>query len=622
MSNLTQKEVLLELRNFRQIFSGIERELEKIPSETEGEFLSISSHLHNCYERTWILADLFSMASVLLSGHEMAGAIDGMRNLAEKMDESSKGSEVKTQKRIESFNEILNSIENIRNKLDEFRKISRSLRILSTVTNVHGTSFEQDKQGKDFSLLVRDISKLADVILSKSAAVKTGLNGISKKINFAVSRMMVFKERQYREMGSVLLYIKSSLDMLTRKYSSATDEFGHTSEWSQGISRSIEKVVMSIQYHDITLQKFDRSRKSFVEMSEKITGANGGQDVRELLKELVVFCDGQLEAICKSRDELSEAVANIVSSMRDISRNAIALSERTHMMTASASLTGRTFFTEMGGSLAAVKATLSELNETNLEVSKAVGSINSVMGDITLLVSEIEGIGKSANLIAMSVVRKASQIGKSGVPVGFLASSIQKLWSASQSLTAGILQSLESITSLANSLSTEIKVDIDNAPSDTQSLEQEMISLISTLSGLNNYLTSHLSNMEEEVQALSREIDTVSDRTDFLDNVIGIIDGVVSVTGDMVKNINKSLLSDIRASDPRGYEASESEQSEQSEHKSYLQKLIEGAGDSISLTKSILQRSMAEDASKCETNRVELFDSRHSLEEDTESGDD
>jgi DNA repair exonuclease SbcCD ATPase subunit len=352
MHKETEKELFDKINNLSLIFLGVERELEKIPAETENEFLSLSSLLRNAYERTWIIADLFSSSSVLMSGHQMSEVIEEIRGILEKMDNHAKESEAKALNRIENFNQVLNTIENVKKELTKFRKISKDLRVLSTVANVYDTSVMKNAQGdSDFSVLVKDITQLSNVILSKSAAVKAGMNGIEKKINYAVNRMMSFKERQYSEMGSVILYIKSTFDALTKKYSSSTEKFSDTSEWSQNISGNIEKVVLSIQYHDITVQKFERARKAFGDASSKINTISGERSAREALAELASFCEGQLSDICKSRDELSEAVASIVTSMNEISRNAIALSELTHTMSASANMAGRSFFAEMKGSL-------------------------------------------------------------------------------------------------------------------------------------------------------------------------------------------------------------------------------------------------------------------------------
>ena len=60
MDDKTGKKFSEKVHRWRTVFFGIEGELEKIPAETEREFLALSSLLHSSYERTWVIADLFS----------------------------------------------------------------------------------------------------------------------------------------------------------------------------------------------------------------------------------------------------------------------------------------------------------------------------------------------------------------------------------------------------------------------------------------------------------------------------------------------------------------------------------------------------------------------------------
>ncbi len=497
-----------------RILYGLGSELGEMPDKTEAEFLSIGSKLHDYYDKATKISELSSSAAELLSGEGIDSAVEDLNGLLKKMSAYVKDSEADTEGRVEKFRHILNAIEDIKEELDEFARISKTLRSLGFTTMIYSAPVENRDQG--FMVLAKNIKALSGNIYSRSVTAEAEIKALRSTVNAALDKVRSVKERQYGRMHSVLGQITLSLKSLEKRHGSASAAFSRISDWSKDISRNIERVVMSAQAQDITCQKFEGVKQSIDGLCEKLMGeyGNGGHYGQGIEDELGRFCEQQVVDLFDARGSFVSAVTSIIAGLRDIASSVTEMSERMHEMTGSGGVAGQSFLKDMGDSLATVKSSLSEIFEADMEVSKAAASVGSEMGRIASLVDEIEEIGDDVNIIALNAAVKSSRNGKAGSALGVLAKSIQQVSADSNVMTSSTAQSLRSVTDEVGKLSSDVTREIEGTLGEAQRMEQEMESLIDAMESLNGKVGGLLKDMDRKVRFLSTDIAlTVSETT-------------------------------------------------------------------------------------------------------------
>jgi methyl-accepting chemotaxis protein len=517
---------------------GFGSALGEMPDKTEAEFLSIGSKLNDYYDKATGISKLSSSAAELLSGEGIDSAVEGLSGLLERMSAYVKDSEAGTEKRVEKFKHTLSAIGDIKEELDEFARISKTLRSLGFTTMVYSAPTENRDQG--FMVLAKNIKGLSDSIYSRSVTAVAELKVLSTTVNRAMERVHSVKEKQYTRMHLVLRQITSSLKSLEKRHKSASAAFSHVSDWSKDISQNIERAVMSAQFQDITRQKFEGVKQSIDGLCERLTGEYGngvnshdGQYGQGIEDELGRFCEQQVVSLFDARGSFVSAVTSIMASLRDIASSVTEMSERMHEMTGSAGEDGQSFLEDMGDSLATVKSSLSEIFEADMEVSRAAASVGSEMGRISSLVDEIEEIGDDVNIIALNAAVKSSQNGKKGSALGVLAKSIQDVSAHSTVMTSSTAQALRSVTWEVGKLSTDVTREIKGTFGEAQRIEEEMESMINALESLNGNVGHILEDIDRKVRSLSAEIAlTVSETTSqkSVDKIIGrVVSGLSKI---------------------------------------------------------------------------------------------
>ena len=238
-----------------RILYGLGSELGEMPDRTEAEFLSIGSKLHDYYDKATKISELSSSAAEVLSGEGIDSAVEGLSGLLKKMSAHVKDSEADTEGSVEKFRYILNAIEDIKEELDEFARISKTLRSLGFTTMIYSAPVENRDQS--FMVLAKNIKALSDNIYSRSVTAEAEIKALRSTVNAALDKVRSVKERQYSRMHSILGQITLNLRSMEKRHGSASAAFSRISDWSKDISRNIERVVMSAQFQDITCQKFE-----------------------------------------------------------------------------------------------------------------------------------------------------------------------------------------------------------------------------------------------------------------------------------------------------------------------------------------------------------------------------
>jgi methyl-accepting chemotaxis protein len=481
-------------------------ELQLTIKETEEEFLSIGSSLKDFYNRTENISKMSSHIAHLLSGEEISGSINRLRQLVIRMNDHMEHSRSETEWRIEKLRYLKNSIININYMLEDIGMSIKSLKVLGMTTRIHGNN------ERNFTGLATDVKKLAADMTSKTSAIQDGLKSLNNKIRETLSKVLTLNDIQQNRAKEILDNTMYSISSLTEKHALSTTLAEDISRLSEETSMSIAEVVKFLQFHDIVYQQINQIKDSFYSLHEKLEIARCEENSdntapMKLISETGLFCDFQADQFCQYRDKMISAVNSIIVNLRTINRNVVDISQETRELAGDTGEKEQSFLSETKKGLSIITsaiATLAENANVSNELSKDTSSI--VLDEISLFLEDIVLIQDEIELIALNAAVKAANMDKGGEILNVISESIRKLTIEVRSQTDSISHVFRSMTSVTKDLSAGIDYEKER-DAQVYDLAAEFEFLTNSFNRINTDIASLLTTIDKEGRKLSEDID-------------------------------------------------------------------------------------------------------------------
>ena len=122
----------MSANGWRHAVLALASDLESLGKSTEGEFLSIGEKLQDFYQRAGDISKISSTVARMMSGEELGAAIEGFRDVVDRM----KRLEGESRRNTKTLRDVLENISRLNHHVDGFRKTIRHLRVLSVSTRI------------------------------------------------------------------------------------------------------------------------------------------------------------------------------------------------------------------------------------------------------------------------------------------------------------------------------------------------------------------------------------------------------------------------------------------------------------------------------------------------------
>ena len=520
-----------------------ERELDIVINHTEDEFLSLGSVLRDFYDRARKISEMSSAVTTHMTGSEIVGSMDDLNGLLERMETSLRSSESETESSTAKLREILGLMDGIYGPLEDVLTITKTLKSLAITARVQYSSLVI--KNVEMKVLLDDIKKLSEVMTEKSNNIRQDLKSLEICIEQTLSRLSVFEGEQQGRARTVLDRAMSVLCSITGQYGLSRKAAQDIADRSGAISRSTGEIVTSVQFHDITRQRFERVKMTLHQLREKSLsiadrevfgeGDGGGADT---LAGAADLCACEAMEVSSIRDEFVTAVEGIIDNLRNIAVNVLAISADTKKIVGLDGANRKTFLTEAETLLSLVTASfaaLSENGDASKELSQILLSLTDATAETARFIGGIEEIAEDIELIAFNTEIKSSQIGKEGSSFEIVAESIQRLSAETCTRAKEVSGTLKTITSAADGLSVATGRDFGAPSSGMEGISTDFERLITTFSRLNGNIVSLFTGIERTGHVLSGDIERVADRID----VHAVVDRVAK---KIVSSLNDTAL--------------------------------------------------------------------------------
>ncbi len=519
--------------DIRSGIEGLAARVGRLIPGTEEQFLFIGSRLNEVYVEVEKISRQASSLVSMLDSSAMKDTIGRFHEILERMDRHIGGSDTRFAAGMSALNDVLSAVSHVGNPLANFRKIVKTLKILSISTKIESAQLK--KMESDFVNLAGDVDQLSALIRDKSAGIESHRRSLMSLTEATLARIVTINEKSRGYISEVLGNIRSSIALLESRQDLSFSAADSVLNRFNATSKQVGEVVMSMQFHDITRQQVEHIRDVLTSMEGKLRASSqgegrGGPDVGpvapELVAEAAIACELQKAQLSDAQTKFVHAVDAIVENLRGVVKNVFRILENIQKITGGTDLIASTFLSNIESGTTAVISKLEDTGRAEDEFVDAMGELSSAVSTISGLVDDIEEIGEEIELIAVNARVKSAHTGVEGAPLGVIAEAIWHLSIDATSQKTTISELLREVVTATEGLQAAVREGTGDGGSDSGSIIGELSGLLNELKGMNDGVVGLVKEIEGGSRSLSglieETIESISVHKDLRREVSGL----------------------------------------------------------------------------------------------------
>jgi methyl-accepting chemotaxis protein len=484
------------------------KNLRALSASTEKEFISTGADLNGFYEYSQEISKTSSSFVSSFSETELMSVIESFRDLLDHMNDYIKQTESGFKNGTEVLQDIYKNISNIYKPVTGFKKIIKTLRILSISTKIESSQLNHNSNG--FVTIAEEVERLATLIQIKFTDITSSAELVKKLIEHTLIWTSDLETRQGGKIKEILDSTRATLEVLTQKNESSSQMARKISAELESISKNMEEVVAYMQFHDITRQQVEHVEEALQGVYNKLDDDN--QDMEKVLQETGTVCEVQKAQLVNAKEKFTRAVSTIMDSLKGISFNISAIDGDVRKLAGTENESSLSFFSQIESGVFSIISSLRESIEAISKLSAGMDDLGKTVVGISQFVNDVGEISSELELIAMNARIKAAHTGEEGAPLGVIAEAIHKLSIDARIQKTEISDELQKIASSAEFLHLNINTNAEEQAVKTESMLNNLNSLTHRLGSINETILSCFHKIQKEGQELADGIDnTVSD---------------------------------------------------------------------------------------------------------------
>ncbi len=413
-------------------------ELSRVNGATEQDFLDIGAKLTGFLEAAREIASDAGTVVQLISGEQGARA-SGV--LAEVLERSNR-----MQAQSDRTNDALSAIERaaglIQRTFSGIRETVTTFRALGTITQIetarlHGSS-------ADFAGLAEDVKSLAESIHSRGNNILDAAGQLSCQVNHTLETATAVAARHMRELPSVISGVIANLESFRSRQEDARATSVRLAEGYTAISKIIEDMVTSIQFHDITRQQVEH----VIEALGQVRAAESGPTRRGARKDrtrTATVVKLQLSQLSSAGETFASSTAQIGRGLEHLAERVAAMADESKSLLGLSQDDSGSFFLQMENCFSTILDSIGKCAVSEQAIRDAAGNLELTLQQMRGHAEEIRGVEIRMERIALNAGVRAAHIGAQGNALSVLADAIQRLAADSSERSEAVRGALESM---------------------------------------------------------------------------------------------------------------------------------------------------------------------------------
>lgn len=417
---------------------------------TEDQFLLIGSRLGKVHADVENISKQASRLVGLLDSSAMKGTIAQFRDVMGQLERYVERLHQRFESGHASLQDVGSAVSDVGTPMANFRKIVKKLKILGISTKIESAQLK--KMEVDFVNLAADVEQLSELIRDKSAAIEKHREGLMAFARSTLSKISHINRKSRSFTSAALGDINESICVLEDRNELSFNTADSILGRSHAMSAQVGKVVMSMQFHDITRQQIEHIvdvLKTLETRGRNAAGFSEGGENGAMMAEAIVVSELQKAQLVDARDKFVKAVRVIMDNLRGISANIAGIIDEIQKMTGATGTSSDNFLSNIEAATGQVMDKIHSGKRAEEEFGEAMTELSTAVSTISNLVDDIEEIGEEIELIAINARVKAARTGEEGAPLGVIAEAIWHLSldaTSQKSVISGLLKKVVSAT--------------------------------------------------------------------------------------------------------------------------------------------------------------------------------
>jgi hypothetical protein len=415
----------------------VRADLELLNHNTEQDFLKIGTKLAGFMEAVNLISSELSALAGLITGEQGRGASDALTAALDlsaeigKRSEDGKGELAGMRQEADRF----------RRTLAEFQKTISRFHTLEVLTRMETVRLRT--AGSDFGNLADDMKSLAGEVHAHLQSALDMAALLIIPMENALRDIRALEEGPSRDLPAVMSRVQANLSSFRKIQERVHGSVLRLRTKSDAISAAFTKVVISIQFHDITRQQVEHVVEVLGRLSEAPSQPKGAAAALKL----------QSSQLADAARKFGTSVASVGSNLDEVAAHVLEMVEESQTLSNSSALEKDSFLLPMAQGCTAILDNLTLCGETETAVEVISSRLSEPIGRMRESIEGIQEIEIQMRRMALNANIRAAHIGVAGNALIVLSGNMQELAGDCAQRTGCLLEGLGSMRSAAIRLS-------------------------------------------------------------------------------------------------------------------------------------------------------------------------
>jgi hypothetical protein len=414
----------------------VSADLELLNQNTEHDFLKIGGELSQFMDAVNSISSELTALANAMSGEQGRGAsealtaaLDRSREMQEQ-SEDGKG-ELKAMRR---------TADQLRGTLTAFQNTILNFHVLGVLTQIETARL--GTASSDFGDLADGIKLLTGDVQNKVQHALDTAATLIVPVESALRDIRLLEQGRSKDLSSMILEVEAGLASFREIQERARESVLRLRVQSDAISGAFMKVVVSIQFHDITRQQVEHVIETLKRLSETPDNQRSSAAVLML----------QSSQLAAAAEKFSLSVESVAGNLENVAAHVLEMVEEGQTLSSSATVDKDSFLSPIEKGCSAILDNLILCGETEAAARVISGHLSEPIGRMRESIEAIQSIEIQMQRLALNANIRAVHIGVAADALGVLSGNMQRLAMDSAQRSDGLLEGLGSMQAAADRL--------------------------------------------------------------------------------------------------------------------------------------------------------------------------